>query len=237
MKIAPLVLAIAFFSSASHADAAIKIAPQNRVNLFLNSASPFTSSDWTIATSGTLGTVNILRSTGNTTYYLLLNMPANLGIPGTGKKFLLDSVNYAGISHSRISDTANVPGQCVDFAKEMIGSEGETKFWHKNSIYKLSGIPASQRASTLVPGTMIAHFGNSTDQYPTDGSGHVAIVLSVDNSGIMVVDQNFANGYSLTVNGTTYSASSSNLIAKHFMPWSGGIGKNDAGAYYIVDVY
>lgn len=219
--------------------AATQIAPSNRVNLFLDSATPFTASDWVSGSSNTIGNVKVLKSTGNTVYYLSLQMP-NLGISGTGKKFLLDSITSLGASETRISDTTNsATGQCVDFAKVMIGgSTATTSKWHTGT--KLSTLTTvTQRTSALVPGTMIAYF-NGSSTYPGGGLGHVAIVLSVasDGSGITVVDQNFINGFSLNVGGTIYGAPTSNtLLGKHFMPWTDSSARRAASEYHIVDLY
>lgn len=214
---------------------ATQIAPSNRVNLFLDSSSPFTTSNWTTATSTTIGTVKVLKSTPNTDFYLSLNMP-NLGVSGTGKRFRLDSVSSLGSSQSRISDTLNsVSGQCVDFAKAMIGSTSLTSTWHTGT--KISDIPVAQRTAQILPGTMIAYF-NRSSTYPADGTGHVAIVLSVTTDGLNVVDQNFVNGFSLKVGTTTYGYSTVNtLIGKHFMPWADTSARRAAGQYHIVDLY
>lgn len=226
------ILAISF-----NAQAATQIAPTNRVNLFLDSTTPFTSSDWINATSTTIGSVKVVKSTGNTTYQLLLNFPTNMGISGSNKRFLLDSVNSLGSVNARISDTYNgYMGQCVDFAKSMIGSTDATSKWHAGT--KLSDIPVNQRATVLRPGTMIAYFAGDS-VYPSNGSGHVAIVLSVasDGSGVHVIDQNFVNGFALKVGTIQYAASSNTLIAKHLMPWTDTAPRRAVGEYHIVDLY
>jgi hypothetical protein len=216
--------------------AATQVAPSNRVNLFLDSTTPFGASDWTVATSTTIGNVKLVKSTGNTEFYLKLNMP-NLGITGSGKRFLLDFVTYAGGSYSRMSDTYNTAnGQCVDFAKLMIGSTDATSKWHTGT--KISTIPVANRTTVLLPGTMIAYFNGGTT-YPSNGTGHVAIVLSVaaDGSGVNVVDQNFVNGFALKIGTTTYPATATTLTGKHLMPWTDTSARRAVGEYHIVDLY
>lgn len=229
--------ALAFVSGMAFS--ATQVAPSNRVNLFLDSTTPFGSADWTNGTSTTIGSVKILKSTGNTEYYLKLNMP-NLGFSGSGKTMTLDAVNILGASHTRISESAlygSYPGQCVAFAKSMIGNSSATSKWHTGT--KLSDIAVNQRTTLLPAGTMIAYF-NGNSVYPSNGTGHVAIVLGVaaDGSGVWVVDQNFINGFSIKVGTTTYAANlSQQLIGKHLMPWTDTSARRAAGQYHIVDLY
>lgn len=229
-----IVVAFVLALLSSFSLASTQIAPSNRVNLFLDSSSPFVANDWIIATSTTIGSVKVLKSTANTEFNLSLQIP-NLGISSTNKRFLLDSVTALGNSDTRVSDTYNSAlGQCVDFAKAMIGSTSSTTSWHTGT--KISTIPLSQRATQLLPGTMIAYF-NGSSIYPSNGTGHVAIVLSVTADGVNVVDQNFVNGFSLKVGTTTYSATSTTLLGKHFMPWTDSSSRRAAGEYHIVDLY
>jgi len=218
--------------------AGTQIAPSNRVNLFLDSTTPFGTSDWTNATSTTIGSVKVLKSTGNTEFYLKLNMP-NLGFVGSGKTMTLDSTSSLGASLTRISEAAlyySYPGQCVAFAKAMIGSSSPTSMWHTGT--KIADIQVNQRTSMLLPGTMIAYF-NGSSTYPSNSTGHVAIVLGVaaDGSGLWVVDQNFVNGFSLKVGTTVYSTTSNGLVGKHLMPWTDTSARRAAGQYHIVDLY
>lgn len=221
------------------ARASVQVAPSNRVNLFLDSTSPFVTADWTLGSTPSLGAVKILKSTGNSTYFLLLNLPTNVGIAGSGKRFLLDSITNVGSVNARISDTLNsVTGQCVDFAKSMIGSVSATTTWHAGT--KLGNISNAQLATQLVPGTMIAYFNGNTI-YPSSG-GHVAIVLSVatdaagNPTGVNVVDENYLNGFTVTANGT--SGPSPQTISKHLLKWTDGTsGIRSASQYNIVDLY
>lgn len=165
-KIVPILSAIAFLSG-GNVGAKTQIAPSNRLNLFIDSASPFTTSDWTVATSTTIGGVKVLKSNGNTEFNLSLQIP-NLGISSSGKRFLLDSVTALSASHSRISDTYNgALGQCVDFAKAMVGNTSATSMWHTGT--KIGNIILSQRATQIAPGTMIAYF-NGASIYPSNGT-------------------------------------------------------------------
>lgn len=227
----------------SQAYAATQVAPLNRVNLFLDSTSPFVTADWTLGSTPSLGALKILRSTVNSTYFLLLNLPTNVGIAGSGKKFILDSITNVGSANARISDIANSPaGQCVDFAKSMIGSIDQTNKWHAGT--KLGNIPNAQLTTQLAPGTMIAYFGvnpTSTSLYSNVGQ-HVVIVLSVakdaagNPTGLNVVDQNYLNGFTVTANGT--SGPSPQTISKHFLMWTDGTaGIRSASKYNIVDLY
>lgn len=227
-------LFLAFLSISSYA--ATQIAPSNRVNLFLDSTSPFATSDWTNATSTTIGAVKVLKSTGNTEFYLKLSM-SSLNLSTATSTFVLDAVSGLGTTNSRISERSlfsSYPGQCVAFAKSMIGNTSPTSKWHTGT--KISSIPLAQRASQLLPGTMIAYFDGQS-VYPSTTSSHVAIVLSVSTDGITVVDQNFINGFALTVGTAKYSASSTTLIGKHFMPWTDTSARRAAGEYHIVDLY
>jgi hypothetical protein len=218
---------------------ATQVAPSNRVNLFLDTTTPFGSADWTNGTSTTIGAVKVLKSTGNTEFHLKLNIP-NLGFVGAGKIMTLDAVNQLGGSHARISETGlynSYPGQCVAFAKSMIGSSSPTSTWHTGT--KLANIAVNQRAAMLPAGTMIAYF-NGKSVYPANGTGHVAIVLGVaaDGSGLWVVDENFINGFSIKVGTTSYAASTAtHLIGKHLMPWTDTSARRAAGQYHIVDLY
>lgn len=213
--------------------AATQVASSSKVSLFTGS-----SLDWTSATSTTLGSVKVLKSTGNTEFYLSLQIP-NLGISGTNKTFLLDSVNSLGASHTRITQVANIAangyGNCVDFAKVMIGNTSQTSTWHALASNKLSAIPSSQWATMLKPGTMIAYF-NGSSIYPGSG-GHVAIILSANSTGVTVVDQNFANGYTLKVGTTSYAASATTLLSIHTLPWMDTAAIRSANQYHIVDLY
>ena len=225
------------------ARAGTQVAPSNRVNLFLDATSPFVAADWTLGSTPSLGAVKILKSTGNSTYFLLLNLPTNVGIAGSGKRFLLDSITNVGSVNARISDTLNsATGQCVDFAKSMIGSIDLTNKWHAGT--KLGSIPNAQLAAQLAPGTMIAYFGTSPTSaslYSSVGQ-HVAIVLSIvkdaagNPTGVNVVDENYLNGFTVTANGT--SGSSPQTISKHLLKWTDGTsGIRSASQYNIVDLY
>jgi hypothetical protein len=238
MKLSKLVSSLILVCMAGGSIAATQIAPSNRVNMFLDNTSPFTANDWTNATSTTIGSVKVLKSTGNTEFYLKLNM-FSLDLPTATSTFVLDAVNALGGSNSRVSERAlfsSYPGQCVAFAKSMIGNTSTTSKWHTGT--KISSIPIAQRTSQLVPGTMIAYF-NGKSIYPSDGTGHVAIVLNVaaDGSGLWVIDQNFVNGFSLKVGTTNYAATSNSLIGKHLMPWTDSSARRAAGEYHIVDLY
>jgi hypothetical protein len=240
MKLRTLIIS-SVFTLSFNAIAAVQVAPASRVNLFLDSTSPFVSADWTVGSTPSLGSLKILRSTANTKYFLLLNFPTNVGISGSKKRFLLDSITNVGATHTRISDTFNsYTGQCADFAKSMIGSTDGTSTWHAGT--KLGDIPNTQLTSQLVPGTMIAYF-NGSSIYPSNGTGHVAIVLSVakdaagNPTGVNVVDQNFlVSPTVVTANGT--SGSAPQTISKHFLKWTDGTsGLRSASKYHIVDLY
>lgn len=243
MKVSQAIFSISLFVS-SCVMAATQVAPSNRVNLFLDSSSPFSTSDWTIGSTSSLGTVKILKSNPNVEFNILMQMPSNLGVTGSGKRFRLDSINFNGVGHARISDTWNsATGQCVDFAKTMIGSTDPTTKWHPGT--KLKNIAKTQLSTELKPGTMIAYFGSSatsTSTYSQIGQ-HVAIVLNVvtDGSGnpigINVVHQNYlVSPFSITVNGIAKGAAPQ-TIAKHYMKWSDTSGLRSAGEYHIVDLY
>lgn len=236
-----LLLSIGF---ANPVFANVPVVPSNRLNLFLDSTSPFVASDYTIGTTPSLGQVKILKSNGNTDFYLALNMP-NLGIPSTNKHFILDSVIFNSSAHTRISDRYNsLTGQCVDFVKAMIDDTiNTTSKWHANE--KLSLIPKSQLASKLAPGTVIAYFGSSATQgntYSNIGQ-HTAIILNIstDSSGNPVggnvVHENFlVSPFTITVNGTQ-AGSAPQTIDKNYLNWSDTSGIRSLGQYWTVDIY
>ena len=222
--------------------ATVQVAPSNRVNLFLDSTSPFGASDWLTGSTPSISSLKILKSTGSTEFNLLLNMPTNLGIAGSGKKFLLDSTTFAGVSVSRISDTGNsVSGQCVDFAKEMIGSTSLTSTWQAEA--QLSTL----NLATLTKGTMIAYMGTGAakgSRYGgTSGVGqHVGIFLGPAYNtagvliGIQIVHQNFfVSPFQVIVNGVNQGACPQS-IAKHMLPLTDTSGIRSANKYWTIAI-
>ncbi len=234
--ISAVVLAVfALFSQP--ASSAVQVAPANRVNLFLDSASPFTTNDWTVGVMGSVN-VKILKSTANSVDNFLAAMnAADIGI-SDGKRFKYDPQFFVDSAYARVNDTKSIyTGQCVDFAKLMISNSSATSSWHAGK--SLATIPNNQLATSVVPGTMIAYFaGLST--YPAK-TGHVAIVLSwlFDANGkplgVNVVDQNFLLS-SVTVNGVNKGVMDQ-TISKHFLPWTGSSNVGSASKYNIVDLY
>lgn len=214
----------------------VQVAPTSRVRLFFDSTSPFTN-DWALATTPSIGTAKILKSTGNSKYHLLLNLP-NIGIAGSGKRFLLDSLSLLNIPTTQISDTYNsLKGQCADFAKEMIGSTATTSSWVANT--KLGSMTSSQLAS-LPAGTMIACMTSTAVKGSTYSSKglHVGIFLSCSYSGstitgINMVDQNFLL-FNVTVGGKTGQCPRS--VAKHFLQWNGSSPVMSASQYWTIAI-
>lgn len=227
-----LLLCIASLSSMADT----QVVSQDRVNLFLDSQSPFTTIDWTVG-STVSGNVKILKSTAGTTFGLVNALrESGLGDKDAKSRFVLDAIANGDMSHARISDTKNsAKGQCVDFAKVMMGNENGTGSWRAGA--RLGDIPQDRLLSTVAPGTVIVFFdGNS--RYPVE-TGHVAIVLSWSfdakgkPSGVTVVDQNFLK-INVKVDGVN-KGQMPETIAKHFLPLTGS-GRNSAGNYNILDM-
>lgn len=217
--------------------AATAIVPANRLDVF----NTFASTEWTRATATyTPNSIYILKSTWNVQLGLTSQL-YDLGDIVTTKKFVLDSLNFAGISQARISDRNNPSkGQCVDFVKTMVGSTLGTISWHAGK--KLSDIPSNQLADTVPAGTVIAYFGpgaTSSSIY-SQGGQHVGIVLNftfdsttMKPTGITMLDQNFLL-FDLKIGGVSQSQSMQS-ISRHFLNWTGA-GVNGAGNYQIVDI-
>lgn len=74
MKLRKSILACILCGISASSIATTQVVSQSRVNLFLDSASPFVANDWTVgSTNGTaIGDVKILKSTGNSSYGLLM---------------------------------------------------------------------------------------------------------------------------------------------------------------------
>ena len=233
---------ITSFSTKQAMAATVQVAPSNRVNLFLDSLSPFGANDWIVGSTPSITSLKILKSNGNTEYNLLLNMPSNLGIAGSGKKFRLDSTTFAGTAVSRISDTGNTAtGQCVDFAKEMIGSTSLTSSWQADTQL------GSLNIGTLTKGTMIAYMGTSAVKGSRYGGSsgvgqHVGIFLGPAYNtagiliGIQIVHQNyFVSPFQVTVNGVNQGASPQS-IAKHMLPLTDASGIRSANKYWTIAI-
>lgn len=227
----------ALFMNEVFAAPIVQVAPQSRVNLFLDSTSPFTN-DWALASTPSVGTAKILKSTGNSVFNLLINFPTNVGVANSGKRFLLDSLNLLQINTTRISDTYNtLTGQCADFAKSMIGSTINTGSWVADT--KLGNMTSSQRAN-LPLGTMIACMTSGTIKGSTYASKglHVGIFLGWAYSGstligINMVDQNFLL-FNITVGNSTGQCPKS--VAKHFLQWNGSSSVMSASQYWTIAI-
>ena len=210
------------------------IAPQNLVDMFVNSsgvAIPTTS--YTNGTHSIFGNVQFLQSgargysTGTTTVQQRLQSSLYMSNKS------LTTVTFAGIGHQRLSENGILPGQCVAFAKGMTNAPGTTGTWQRGNA--ISGLFPNGYTSTpslvdgiLRAGTMIAHFDGQTVYNSVKNTRpHVAIVLSVSVNastgqilGLNMVDANSIT--SATINGvnTVVASGGSGTILKHFLPWS-----------------
>lgn len=216
--------------------AATAMVPANRLDVF----NTFASTEWTRATAPyTPNSIYILKSTLNVQLGLTSQL-YDLGDIVTTKRFVLDSLNFAGISQARISDRKNIyTGQCVDFVKTMVGSILGTTAWHAGK--KLSDIPNNQLADTVPAGTVIAYFGPAAASTYDQGGKHVGIVLNftfdsttMKPTGITMLDQNFLI-FDLNIGGVN-KGQSPQSISRHFLNWTGA-GVNGAGNYQIVDIH
>lgn len=214
--------------------------PANRLDVF----STFSSSDWTRANAGyTTNSIYILKSTASTQLGLMSEL-YNLGIAGMGSQFILDSRDFAGIPHVRITDKDNsYIGQCVDFVKTMVGSSMPvTTSWYPGT--KLSTIPSNQLVDMVPRGTVIAYFDPNNGAHPYNYyyyGRHVAIVLNftfnnvtMEPTGMTVIDQNFLL-FDLKIGGVS-KGQSPQSISRHFLNWNDPEVKG-GGNYHIVDIH
>lgn len=231
------IFLLSLFSFSSMAGT--QVVPSNRLSVFTGGT--LASTDWTRATSSLIpNSIYILKSSGDISFKLTSSFSDMLGIPGSGKRFILDSTNFFTLSYARISDSGNPSkGQCVDFVKLMLGSTLGTNSWYPGK--KLSDIPSNQIADVIPTGTVIAYFDNKAKYSETAGRGHVLIVLgfTFDSTtmkpiGITVLDQNFLL-FNVSVQGVGV-AKSEQSISRHFLNWNGS-GTGGAANYHILDIH
>jgi hypothetical protein len=231
------IFLLSLFSFSSMAGT--QIVPPNRLSVFTGGI--LTSTDWTRATSSSIpNSIYILKSNGDISFKLTSNFSDVLGIAGSTRQFVLDSKNFLGIPHARISDKNNVyKGQCVDFVKFMLGNTSGTSSWYPGK--KLSDIPSSMIADVIPTGTVIAYFNGKTKYSDASGDGHVLIVLgftfdsaTMKPTGITVLDQNFLL-FNVSVQGFG-TGQSGQSISRHFLKWNGS-GASGAANYHILDIH
>lgn len=229
--------------------AATAIAPPHRVNIWQGSSSSLSDSDFVLYSNQYLGNVYTLKSTDNVRYRLMTyDVRTNTGGLNMANKYLA-SVPIGSYSYQRLSEIGFPQvGQCVAFAKAMTDAPSSPNWYRGTKLMDLltpvsiSGYQLKSWMPTLVPGTMIAHFGSIGSKSPySDNSTdpHVAIFLSWSYNpqgyidGIYVVDQN------LVWNMTGVSGSFGGLIQKHKIPlFSTSTNKTySASNYHIVDVH
>ena len=102
----------------------------------------------------------------------------------------------------------NLCGQCVSYVKQVCNDLPNTKEWRRGTLVK--------GQTTLAKGTVIATF-NAKAKY----SGHAAIYVSQDETGIQVFDQYRTQPNPKPVGPRTLS-------------WTGS-GVNDGNKYHVVE--
>jgi hypothetical protein len=168
-----------------------------------------------------MGTIRTLKYDTDTVNLLTtFNVAANAGGLDMTSKYKTP-VLFNGSNHYQITEIGGLAGQCVAFAKSMAGVSGLTSSWYTgNSLPSYLNINGTVRTDiTLVPGTMIAHFGGQARYSLNSTTPHVAIFLSWSTNaqgvvdGVNVIDENLV--HSIAGN----SGSAAGLIQKHKLAW------------------
>ncbi len=241
MKYSKLALAISLVVVSTTTLAATAIAPANRIRIWEGSSASLPDSKYTTGTTTAMGTIKTLKYDTDTVNLLTtLNVGANAGGLDMTSKYKTPEP-FNGSSHYRITEVNGAAGQCVAFAKAMTGLSGLTSTWYPgNSLPSYLNFNGTVDTSkTLLPGTMIAHFGGQTKYSLNTTTPHVAIFLSwsINAQGIVdgvnVVDENLA----WTIAGN--SGSAAGLIQKHKLAWKctasncGTASGGGSGTYHI----
>ncbi len=241
MKFSKLFLFLSLVAVSATTMAATAVAPANRIRIWEGSSASFPDSKYGIGTTTAMGTIRTLKHDTDTVNLLTtFNVAANAGALDMTSKYKTP-ILFNGSSHYQITEIGGLPGQCVAFAKAMTGISGLTSSWYPgNSLLNYLNINGTVRTDiTLVPGTMIAHFGGKTKYSLNGTTPHVAIFLSWSKNaqgvvdGLNVVDENLV----WTIAGN--SGSAAGLIQKHKLAWKctasncGTASGGGSGTYHI----